>query len=412
MVQQLNEIRQLLQQKIFGHTSIKHFNICSQAIFNRLNKCHTAAIGVHHLKCNKASCGNQLYQYHSCNDRHCPNCGGLKKEQWLQDRMCELLPTTYYHIVFTLPQELRSLVMGNRTALFNLLFEAAHYTINTLSADIKWLGAKPGIVSILHTNGQDLSFHPHIHCIVSGGGIRPSPVGEGLGVRWVKEKRANGAYLYPKDAMQKIYKAYFIKRLRKLMEQQKLKIEDAAALEKTISQLTTVRWNVHANAPFGGPAQILEYLGRYTHKTAITAHRITEITATEITFTYKDYADGKKQKQMKLSHAEFVRRFEQHLLPKRFVKIRHGGYLAHNGKNKRVAAIHEQLKLPKPMPKVIIPFSLQMLQRTGTDYSVCPKCREGKMEITASYLNHNGTLINIKDLQKIKNKASPIKSRI
>ena len=145
---------------------------------------------------------------------------------------------------------------------------------------------------------------------------------------------------------------------------------------------------------------------------AITAHRITEITATEITFTYKDYADGKKQKQMKLSHAEFVRRFEQHLLPKRFVKIRHGGYLAHNGKNKRVAAIHEQLKLPKPMPKVIIPFSLQMLQRTGTDDSVCPKCREGKMEITASYLNHNGTLINIKDLQKIKNKASPIKGRI
>ena len=196
------------------------------------------------------------------------------------------------------------------------------------------------------------------------------------------------------------------------MEQQNLAIEDAEALEKTISQLATVRWNVHANAPFGGPAQILEYLGRYTHKTAITAHRITEITATEITFTYKDYADGKKQKQMTLSHAEFVRRFEQHILPKRFVKIRHGGYLAHNGKNKRVAAIHEQLKLPKPMPKVIMPFNLQMLQRTGTDYSVCPKCREGKMEIVASYLNHNGTLINIKDLQKLKNKASPIKKRI
>jgi hypothetical protein len=314
--------------------------------------------------------------------------------------MCELLPTTYYHLVFTLPQELRSLVMGNRTALFNLLFETAHYTINTLSADEKWLGAKPGIVSILHTNGQDLSFHPHIHCIVSGGGINATG-------QWIKEKRANGAYLYPKDAMQKIYKAYFIKRLRKLMEQQKLKIEDAQALEKTINQLAGIRWNVHANAPFGGPAQILEYLGRYTHKTAITAHRITEITATQITFNYKDYADGKKQKQMTLSHAEFVRRFEQHILPKRFVKIRHGGYLAHNGKNIRVAAIHQQLNLPRPMPKVIMPFNLQMLQRTGTDYSVCPKCREGKMEIVASYLNHNGTLVNIKDLQKLKNKASP-----
>jgi len=321
--------------------------------------------------------------------------------------MCELLPTTYYHIVFTLPQELRSVVMGNRVALFNLLFDAGHYTINTLSADIKWLGAKPGMVSILHTNGQDLSFHPHIHCIVSGGGINATG-------QWVKEKRANGAYLYPKDALQKIYKAYFIKRLRKLMEQQKLKIEDAQALEKTINQLAGIRWNVHANAPFGGPAQILEYLGRYTHKTAITAHRITEITAKEITFTYKDYADGKKQKQMTLNHAEFVRRFEQHILPKRFVKIRHGGYLAHHGKNKRVAAIHEQLKLPKPMLKVIMPFNLQMLQRTGTDYSVCPKCKEGKMEIIASYLNHNGTLVNVKDLarQRLKNKSSPVKKVI
>lgn len=177
----------------------------------------------------------------------------------------------------------------------------------------------------------------------------------------------------------------------------------------TIEKLSKIRWNVHANAPFGGPAQILEYLGRYTHKTAITAHRIKEITGTSITFTYKDYADGKKQKQMTLSHEEFARRFEQHILPKRFVKIRHGGYLAHNGKNKRIAAIHEQLKLPKPMPKVIIPFSLQMLQRTGEDYSLCPSCKAGKMERIASYINHNGTLVNINELtrQRTKNKASP-----
>jgi len=172
------------------------------------------------------------------------------------------------------------------------------------------------------------------------------------------------------------------------MQQQKLAIEEVAALKKTIGHLAAIRWNVYANAPFGGPAQILEYLGRYTHKTAITAHRIKEITGTTITFTYKDYADAKKQKPMTLSHEKFARRFEQHILPKRFVKIRHGGYLAHNGKNKRIAAIHAQLNLPKPMPKVIIPFSLQMLQRTGVDYSQCPKCKEGKMERVASYLTH------------------------
>ena len=399
-----------MQQKIFGHRCVENFNPCSRAVFNRLRICHTAGIGVHHLKCNAGSCGNDHYQYHSCGDRHCPNCGGLKKEQCLQDRMSELLPTTYYHLVFTLPQELRSLVMGNRTVLFNLLFESGHHTINKLSADKKWLGAKPGIVSILHTNGQDLSFHPHIHCIVSGGGILPSPDGEGQGVRWVKEKRANGNYLFPKPVIEKEYRLYFLQKLQTLLYQQKLTTADASALKNTIERLSTIRWNVHANAPFGGPAQILEYLRRYTHKTAITAHRIKEITGTSITFTYKDYADEKKQKQMTLSHEEFARRFEQHILPKRFVKIRHGGYLAHNGKNKRIAAIHQQLNLPKPMPEVTIPFSLQMLQRTGVDYTCCPKCKTGKMEIVASYLNHNGTLVNIKDLNrgKTKNKSSPL----
>lgn len=205
--------------------------------------------------------------------------------------------------------------------------------------------------------------------------------------------------------MEKEYKSYFLKKLQHLLEQQKIETTDAAALQTTIEQLSKLRWNVHANAPFGGPAQILEYLGRYTHKTAITAHRIKQITHTTISFTYKDYADGKKQKLMTLSHEEFLRRFEQHILPARFVRIRHGGYLAHNGKNHRIAAILLQLQLPKPMPKVIMPFSLQMLQRTGIDYSICPKCKEGKMEITASYLNHNGSLVNIKDLTRRRTKT-------
>lgn len=400
--QPLNEIRQLLQQKIFGHKCAESFNLFSRAIFNRLRICHTAGIGVHHLKCTTTTCDNNQYQYHSCGDRHCPNCGGIKKEQWLQDRICELLPTTYYHLVFTLPQELRSLVMGNRSILFNLLFDAGHHTINKLGADKKWLGAKPGIVSILHTNGQDLSFHPHIHCIVSGAGINKSG-------QWVKEKRANGNYLFPKPVIEKEYRLYFLHKLQALQDNQKLKTTDAAGLKNSIENISKIRWNVHAKAPFGGPAQILEYLGRYTHKTAITAHRIKQITGTHITFTYKDYADEKKQKLMMLSHEEFARRFEQHILPKRFVKIRHGGYLAHNGKNIRIAAIHKQLNLPKPMPKVIIPFSLQMLQRRCVDYTICPKCSCGKMQIVASYLNHNGTLVNVKDLNRgrTKNKASP-----
>lgn len=400
--QPLSEIRQLLQQRIFGHPIVQQFNPYSKAIFHRLSVCHTAAIGVHHLRCDNSSCAGEQYQYHSCGNRHCPNCGGNKKEQWLQDRMGELLPTTYYHLVFTLPQELRPLVMGNRSQLFNLLFEASHHTINQLAADEKWLGAKPGIVSILHTNGQDLSFHPHVHCIVSGGGINAAG-------QWVKEKRVSGNYLFPKPLLATTYRDYFLSRLRRLAATQQLSIINDPALALTIEKLAVMRWNVHANAPFGGPEQILEYLGRYTHKTAITAHRITSITESSITFKYKDYTDGDKQKPMTLDHEEFARRFEQHLLPKHFVKIRHGGYLAHNGKNKRIAAIHEQLQLPAPMPKVIIPFALIMLQRTGEDYSQCPHCKAGKMMRVASYLQHNGVLVNVKELnrQRARNKASP-----
>jgi predicted nucleic acid-binding Zn ribbon protein len=312
--QTLNEIKQLLQQKIFGHTCIKQFNGYSQSVFNRLHHCHTAAIGVHHLQCNNASCHHQHYQYHCCGNRHCPNCGGAKKEQWLQDRSSELLPTTYYHLVFTLPQELRSLAMGNRITIFNLLFDASHYTINNLSANKKWLGAKPGIVSILHTNGQDLKFHPHVHCIVSGGGIDKDE-------RWIKEKRKNGKFLFPPSLLQQTYKDYFLKRLAHLRSKSLLKIQDEAAYDAMIKTITALRWNVHANAPFGSPAQILEYLGRYTHKVAITAHRIKEITGSSITFAYKDYADGNKKKLMQLTHPEFLRRFEQHILPRGFVKM-------------------------------------------------------------------------------------------
>jgi Putative transposase/Transposase zinc-binding domain len=404
--QSLNEVRNLLQTQIFGSHHTKGFNSYSQSILSRLNKCHTAAIGVHYLKCDKTNCGHVIEQYHSCGDRNCPNCGGQKRAQWLQDRMSELLPTTYFHIVFTLPQELRSLVMGNRVVLYNLIFESAHHTLNMLSNDATYLGGKPGIISILHTNGQDLSFHPHIHCIVSGGGIDTTG-------NWVKEKRSNGSFLFPRRAMEKIYKAYFLKRLQQLIAAKKIQIKDESILQETIKQVGCKKWNVYAKAPFGGPAQILEYLGRYTHKTAITAHRITAITQHSITFKYKDYAEGNSSKTMTLSHAEFLRRFEQHILPKGFVKIRHGGYLAHNGKKERIASMHKKLGLPAPTPKIIIPIEIQLFIMAGHDYTLCPKCKEGHLKIESSYKYFNGEMVNVKDLaqRKIDNKGSFIKRR-
>ena len=283
----ISVIRSQLQQSVFKLGIQQAQNPYSKKVFEQLTHCHTANTGFHLNRCNNADCQHQLYQFHNCGNRHSPNCGGMKREQWLENKTSELLPTAYYHVVFTLPHELNGLMMGNRKTMFKLLFDAASYTLLTLAKDPKWLGATPGIISILHTWGQDLSFHPHIHCIVSGGGI--------LGNEWITEKRKNKTYLFP----QKV-------------------------LLKTIKKIGFKQWNVDARAPFGGPLQVLEYLGRYTHKVAITAHRIifiNEETKT-IRFKYKDYharGTNKMHKEMTLSIAEFNRRFEQHILPAGFV---------------------------------------------------------------------------------------------
>lgn len=397
--QSLCERRQLLQQKIFSHPSISNFNVYSRAAFDKLSKCHTSGIGVHQYKCNNAACAIVHQQYHSCGNRHCPNCGGMRREQWIQERMNELLPTTYFHVVFTLPQELRSLAMGNMREMYSLLFEAAHYAINKLSADKKWMGAKPGIISVLHTWGQDVGYHPHVHCIVTGGGISQEQM-------WVKEKRGNGKFLFPKTSITKIYKAYFVKQMQKRIAENKIKIEDVPAHEAAINTADKKIWNVYAKAPFAGPAQVIEYIGRYTHKVAITAHRIQHIGDSDITFTYKDYNDGDKIKQMTLSHTEFTRRFEKHILPKRFVRIRHAGFLCHRNKTERLQRIHTQLLLPPPPPRVTVPLHIQVMQRTGNDITICPVCKKGKLELMGSYKYINGKMINVNDLR---NRGSPLK---
>ena len=244
MEQSLNERRQLLQTKIFSHPSAASFNPYSEAVLYRLSVCHTAKIGVHQYQCNQQSCGHRHYQYHSCGNRHCPSCGGSKRDQWIEDRSSELLPTTYFHLVFTLPAELRSLCMGNRKLLFGLLFKATQHTILTLSKDKRYIGAAPGIVSILHTHGQDLSFHPHIHSIVSGGGIGDDGV-------WVKEKRSNGRFLFPRRALEKIYKGYFLDHLKKHISLGKVKHTNLAELENILTEVATKDWNVYARSTFG-----------------------------------------------------------------------------------------------------------------------------------------------------------------
>lgn len=378
----LAALRRQLQQVVFKQGAKQITNPYSKNVFEKLSNCHTAKQGVHKSRCSDWECGHEHYQYHNCGNRHCPNCGGMRREQWLEDKTSELLPTSYYHIVFTLPHELNPIIMGNRKVLFKLLFDASSYTLLKLAKDKQWLGATPGIISILHTWGQQLSFHPHVHCIVSGGGLQ--------GSEWVAEKRKNNTYLFPKPAMQKIYKAYFLNQLRLLLSKGLLQVNDPAGFEKSIEQAGYKHWNVYAKKPFGGPLQVLEYLGRYTHKVAITAHRVKSVDEKNntITFKYKDYhARGSKQEQqeMTLPVGEFNRRFEQHILPHRFVKIRHYGYLKNYKRTERLKEMFALMKLPPPPPKVQVPVKVRMLEKHGIDITLCPQCKTGTMELVAIY---------------------------
>jgi len=353
-------------QSLFRHTSIQTFNPYSRAVFSDLAACHTAAKGYHLAQCDHIDCGNRSHRYHCCGNRHCPNCGSLKRDEWIASRMDELLPTAYYHMVFTLPHELNPVIMGNRSKLFDALFAAASQTLLRHARMPEYLGAEPGITMVLHTWGQDLSFHPHVHCIVSAGGFD--------GKQWIEAKRKNNRFLFPQASMSKMFKAIFMKEMEK--DTFISWTQDKKAVLKAIR---FNKWNVYAKAPFGSPDRVVEYLGRYTHKIAITRHRILEVNPTHIRFSYKDYADVSKTKQMLLPHQEFLRRFEQHVLPKRFVKIRHFGYIRLQGKTGRLAQIRASLNLEPPRPKVTVPARIRMLEKYGIDIFKCKCCEKGFM---------------------------------
>lgn len=365
----------LLQQTVFAHPSIDSFNGYSRAVFGKLRQCHTAAIGFHRLQCDDQKCAHSHWQYHSCGNRHCPACGSWKKEQWIDFKTTELLPTAYYHVVFTLPHELNPIVLSHRTLLFKLLFDAAAHTLLTLAKDPRYLGAETGFTSILHTWGQDLSFHPHVHCILSAGGVKDN--------RWVEEKRKNNTFIFPVAAMRKIFKGFFMQRIRWMYNTGMLTF-DANAFHQVMTTIGFKKWNVYAKKPFGGPLQVIQYLGRYTHKVAITHHRVVCVDNNTITFRYKDYHDGDKQKIMTLTQHEFVRRFEKHILPKGFVKIRNYGFLKHYNKTARLAALRKSMKLPPAPPKVVMPVRLRLLERYGKDIARCPKCEKGTMVLVQS----------------------------
>lgn len=303
-------------------------------------------------------CGILRISYNSCRNRHCPKCQGKNRESWIAAREAELLPVPYFHVVFTLPDILNTLALHQPKAVYDALFEAAWGTIRTFGNNPKNLGAATGMISILHTWGQRLSLHPHLHCIVPGGGLSKQG-------KW-KTAKSQGKYLFPVKAMSQVFRAKYVEAL-------KARISN---LDKTlINDLFKKNWVVFAKRPFGNPKSVIEYLGRYTHKIAISNHRIKNIDQKTVTFSYKDYRKGAHQDEMTLDAMEFIRRFSMHILPKGFVRIRHFGIVSSSSKKDAIPLIKDQF----PKKDLWILLGPRILE--AYDPKLCPHCKTQTMII-------------------------------
>lgn len=343
-----------------------------------LRDCRTAALGGHIDACD--ACGNIKISYNSCRNRHCPKCQGVEKEMWMLAREEEMLPVTYFHVVFTMPHELNDLCRYNAEVMYDLLFESAKTTLQQFGADNRWLGAQLGITMVLHTWGQNLSLHPHVHCIVPNGGLKKDGT-------WQYPRRGNEKFLFPVAAMQSVYKALFMKTLHQKIESKALNLppdfgQNKAAYKAWKNSLYEKKWVIYAKRPFGGPKQVIEYLGRYTHKVAISNHRLKGFDKDKgiVRFEYKDYKTGGDKKEMDLTVAEFIRRFAQHILPPKFRRIRHYGFLSNAAKGKSLERARKSLNMKAQIKRDRVARKEEALRRMlGEKPNRCRCCQEGAM---------------------------------
>ena len=340
--------------------------------------CRTAALGGHLEQCDQ--CGHQQIAYNSCRDRHCPKCQAAARAEWMQARAEELLPVSYFHVVFTLPEQLSHLGLQNKRVIYNLLFRAASETLLEIAADPKHLGAKIGFFAVLHTWGQTLQAHPHLHCVIPGGGLSAD------NSQWIS---CRPGFFLPVKVLSRLFRGKFIAYLCKARDQDKLTyagqlsyLAEAEGFNCLLRELRQIEWVVYAKPPFGGPEQVLKYLARYTHRVAISNGRLLELTDNEVTFSYKDYAAGNITKTMTLEVCEFARRFLLHVLPRGFVRIRYYGFLANGCRAKKLELCRRLLSADKTEPE-----SINEVQKDGdqgdlsTAPKMCPNCKQGKMRI-------------------------------
>jgi hypothetical protein len=350
-----------------------------------IRDCRTAALGGHLQECDQ--CGHRVILYNSCRNRHCPKCQATARARWLSQRQAELLPVPYFHVVFTLPEQIGRLAMQNAKTIYNILFRAASQTLLETAADPRLLGASIGFLAVLHTWGQNLHLHPHLHCVVPGGGISPD------GSRWIACPKSS--FFLPVRVLSHRFRKKFLRQLGQAFRKGTLRLSGEllplaapAAFQALCEKAAQIQWVVHVKPPFGGPQRVLKYLARYTHRVAISNHRLRSLENGRVSFEWKDYADHSRTKTMTLDAVEFIRRFLLHVLPSGMVRIRQFGFLANRVRQTKLELCRALLAV-RPVP---VPAGSGDVADPSPDTHTCPVCKLGRL-IVIELLGARPTLI-------------------
>jgi hypothetical protein len=347
-----------------------HLGRIERRVMAAIEACRTPALGGHIEQC--GDCGLVRCAYNSCRNRHCPKCQGMARAEWLEARQAELLPVPYFHVVFTLPPAAAEIAFQNKRVVYAILFQAAAEALRTVAADPRHLGAEIGAIAVLHTWGQTLQHHPHLHCIVPGGGLSPD------GARWVA---CRPGFFLPVRVLSQRFRELFVARLAAAYAAAELRfsgglasLAEPDAFAGRLAALRGIDWVVYAKPPFAGPKPVLAYLGRYTHRVAIANSRLTRLADGQVDFNWKDYRHHGKTKTMTLSADEFIRRFLLHTVPDGFHRIRHVGFLANGHRTAKLAICRALLAVPPPEPSPRQSLHERYQQLTGEALDVCPEC--------------------------------------
>ena len=347
-------------------------------VMRAIEVCRTAALGGHLERCDQ--CGYERNAFNSCRDRHCPKCQCLARAQWIEQRQSELLDVPYFHVVFTVPEEIAAITYQNKEVIYDILFRATAETLKKIAADPKHLGAEIGFFAVLHSWGSNLQFHPHLHCVVPGGGLSAD------GQRWIS---CRPDFFLPVRVLSRLFRRLFLESLQHAFDSDKLQffttqepLRDRRAFVQFVDRMKDCDWVVYAKRPFAGPQQVLDYVGRYTHRVAISNNRLVNIENGWVCFEWKDYRAGGQVKTMTLSVDEFIRRFLLHVLPDGFQRIRYYGFLGNRYRKQKLEQCRRLLGMPNRADTTNTAerdYHDHYEELTGVSLRQCPECKQGRM---------------------------------